>query len=98
MFEQSLLLDDAPAKKTAAFAASLTAQIAFTGVCILIPLVYQEALPMVKPALALPVFIKALPVAPREVETRTMERPRITTNNVFRPPIAVPTRSPQPET
>ncbi len=44
MFEQSLILNDSMAKKSGAFAASLSAQILFTGVLVLMPLTYQEVL------------------------------------------------------
>jgi protein TonB len=45
MFEQSLLLDHAAAKKTGALAASLTLQTLAVGVMIAIPLIYSDRLP-----------------------------------------------------
>jgi protein TonB len=66
MFEQSLLLDDSVAKKSGAFAASLSAQILFTGVLILIPLAYQEVIPLVR--LSIPIAAPVLtPPPPVEV-------------------------------
>jgi protein TonB len=48
MFEQSLLLDHAAAKKTGAMAASLTAQTLLVGVLIAIPLIFSDHLPDVR--------------------------------------------------
>ena len=62
MFEQSLLCNEPGTKKTAAFAASLSAQIALTGVCILVPLIYQEGLPMVRQVMSLPVVLSKPPI------------------------------------
>ena len=44
MFEQSLLLDHGGARKTATFAASLTAQILVAGVLLVAPLFYRQVL------------------------------------------------------
>jgi|SRR5215472_13284573 protein TonB len=90
MFEQSLIVNGPIAKKTGAFAASLTAQIAFVGAALLIPLAYQDVLPMVRIAtpLALPVL-----ASPPPRPQPTDERPRIDSTlptfkpNVFRPPL-----------
>jgi periplasmic protein TonB len=53
MFEQSLLLDHAAAKKTGAMAASLTAQTLAVGVLIAIPLIFSDHLPDVRPIISL---------------------------------------------
>jgi len=45
MFEQSLLLDHAAAKKTGALAASFTVQTLAVGVMIAIPLIYSDRMP-----------------------------------------------------
>jgi protein TonB len=45
MFEQSLLLDHAAAKKTGALAASLTVQTLAVGVMIALPLIFSDRLP-----------------------------------------------------
>jgi len=55
MFEQSLLLDHAAAKKTGAMAASLTAQTLAVGVLIAIPLIFSDHLPDVRPIISLTV-------------------------------------------
>jgi protein TonB len=68
MFEQSLL-NDSNARKSGAFAASLSAQILFTGVLILMPLAYQEVLPLVK--LSMPLVVPALSPPPPELPART---------------------------
>jgi hypothetical protein len=49
MFEQSILVDQSGARKTGAFAASLTAQILLGGVLVVVPLIWHEALPLLKP-------------------------------------------------
>jgi protein TonB len=58
MFEQSLLLDHAAAKKTGALAASLTAQTLMVGILIAIPLLYSDHLPDVR------IFIPLSPPTP----------------------------------
>jgi len=90
MFEQSLILNDGISRKTGAFAASLTAQSLFVGVCIVVPLFYSEVLPVLKstPPLVLPVFLKPLPV---EVIHTPISR-EVRVRNPFLAPIAVPTR------
>src|SRR5258708_1776020 len=59
MFEQSMLLDFAPAKKAGALAVSLTVQTLAVGTLLLIPLLYTDQLPFAQ--LQLPTF---LPMAP----------------------------------
>ena len=69
MFEQSLLVNDSMARKSGAFAASLSAQILFTGVLILIPLAYQEVMPLVK--LSVPLVVPVVtPLPPPELPTQ----------------------------
>jgi protein TonB len=71
MFEQSLLLDHAAAKKTGALAASLTVQTLFVGVLIALPLIYGDRLPDVRRliSLSLPLPPPPLPPAPEVVAT-----------------------------
>jgi protein TonB len=90
MFEQSLILNDGISRKTGAFAASLTAQSLFVGVCIVVPLFYSEVLPVMKstPPLALPVFLKPLPV--EVIHTPISQEVRV--RNPFLAPAKVPTR------
>jgi protein TonB len=92
MFEQSLILNDGISKKTGAIAASLTAQSLFVGVCILVPLLYHEVLPAMKPSipLALPVFVK--PPAPEMTTVAPSKPSRLV--NPFLPPRQVPTSHP----
>jgi protein TonB len=96
MFEQSLIVNGPIAKKTGAFAASFTAQIAFVGVALLIPLVYQDVLPMVKVAtpVALPVLPAPLPPQPT-TDRQTPQRALVATpRNVFQAPRVVPISDP----
>jgi protein TonB len=81
MFEQSLLLNDSMARKSGALAASLSAQILFTGVLVLIPLAYQEVLPIVKQSIPLAVPILTppppeLPAQQQPVESSALPRLR----------------------
>jgi protein TonB len=66
MFEQSLLLDHAAAKKTGALAASFTVQTLAVGVMIAIPLIFSDHLPQVPRfiTLSLPSPPPPLPPAP----------------------------------
>ena len=70
MFEQSLLLNDSMARKSGAFAASLSAQILFAGVLILMPLAYQEVMPLVKLSIPLVGPVVSLPPVPPELQPR----------------------------
>jgi protein TonB len=90
MFEQSLILNDGISRKTGAFAASFAAQSLLAGVCIIVPLFYNEVLPVMKsvPALSLPVFLKPVPVDLTPVRTETHSP----TRSPFVAPISVPTR------
>jgi periplasmic protein TonB len=65
MFEQSLLLDPAAAKKTGALAASLTAQTLLVGVMIALPLIYSDRLPDVRLLIPLSLPLPPSPPAPQ---------------------------------
>lgn len=97
MFEQSLLVNDSMARKSGAFAASLSAQILFTGVLILIPLAYQEVMPLVK--LSVPLVLPVVtPLRPPELPTQPHSSlpVRLNERHVFTlPPRRVPTTSVQ---
>ena len=67
MFEQSLLLDHAPGKKTGALAASVTLQTLAVGVMIAIPLIYSDRLPAI-PRFPAPTFLAPPPPLPPPVE------------------------------
>jgi protein TonB len=56
MFEQSLLIDHSATRRTATFAASLTAQIFFAGVLVVTPLFYHEVLPALRTPEIVPVL------------------------------------------
>jgi len=68
MFEQSLLLDHAPGKKTGALAASLTAQTLLVGVLIAIPLIYSDRLPEVRLFVPLSLPLPPPPPAPQRAQ------------------------------
>jgi protein TonB len=99
MFEQSLLLNDSMARKSGAFAASLSAQIMFTGVLILIPLTYQEVLPIVKQSMPLagPILTPPPPELPAQPQQQSSSLPRLRVpTHVFIAPRTAPANSPQP--
>jgi protein TonB len=96
MFEQSLLVDHAGVRKTATFAASLTAQILVAGVLILAPPFYHDVLPAFRQPVMVPVLAIWRPPAAPVAESQ----PRARTNGLalpspFRPP--VPIRSDYPQ-
>jgi protein TonB len=77
MFEQSLLLDHAGAKKTGALAASLTAQTLFVAVLIALPLIYSDRLPDVRQFIPLSLPAPPPPPLPQHVQTAvTSSAPR----------------------
>jgi len=69
MFEQSLLLDHAGAKKTGALAASLTMQTLLIGVLIALPLIYSDRLPDVRLFIPLSLPLPPPPPAPQRATT-----------------------------
>jgi protein TonB len=97
MFEQSLLAQHGGVQKTGALFASLTAQILAGGVLLLIPLAYNEGLPVLRLSYPLPVPAMRLLPAP-EVKSaavdRHSQRPALTYRNVFRLPESNPRPSP----
>lgn len=100
MFEQSLLLNDSMARKSGAFAASLSAQILFTGVLILVPLAYQEVLPIVKQSIPLagPILTPLPPELPaQQQQQQSSPLPRLRgPSRPFVAPKTPPTSSPRP--
>ena len=99
MFEQSLLVNDSMARKSGAFAASLSAQILFTGVLILTPLTYQQMVPLVKQTipLAVPVLTPPPPELSAQPQQQSSALPRLRVpTHVFVAPRTPPTSSPQP--
>ncbi len=87
MFEQSILLDQPAGKRAGALAASFTAQVAGVGVLILIPLIYNDRLPDIRPWTTLtiplpppepapPPIEQAAPMqAPTRIPTRVLQLP-----------------------
>jgi|KBSMisStaDraftv2_1062788.scaffolds.fasta_scaffold26869_3 protein TonB len=96
MFEQSLLIDHAGARKTATFAASLTAQILIAGVLLIVPLFYHEVLP----ALHVPEMVPVLsiwrpPEAPVTASQPTARSNGLASPHPFQPRTVVHSDYPQ---
>ena len=97
MFEQSLLVDHTGARKTATFAASLTAQMFVAGVLLIVPLLYHEVLPALRVPETVPVITVWRPPEPPVAESRPAPRSNgLALPSPFRPPVAL--RSAYPET
>ena len=96
MFEQSLLTHPAGTRKTATFAASLTAQILVAGVLVVAPLFYHDVLP----AFRVPSYVPTLTLwRPPEPPVATASTPatssRLTMPDGFRPAIVLHSDYPQ---
>jgi protein TonB len=96
MFEQSLLIDYSGSRKTATFAASLTAQIVVAGVLLVAPLFYHEVLP----ALRMPDFVPVLtrwrpPEAPVTESHAVARSSGLASPTVFHPPVVLHSDYPQ---
>jgi protein TonB len=94
MFEQSLLLDHSGGRKTATFAASLTAQILLAGVLLVAPLFYHEVLPASLIRVKMPEIMPILaryrpPEAPVTESHPTTRSGGLAVPGVFRPPVAL---------
>jgi protein TonB len=92
MFEQSLLLDHAAAKKTGALAASLTVQTLAVGVIIAIPLMFTDHLPYLPKSISisLPYQAPPPPTPPeRPATTSTASRANSGPAKVFRAPTRI---------
>ena len=89
MFEQSLLAQHGGSRKTGALFASLTAQIAAAGVLVLIPLAYNEVLPVLRMSYPLPIptmHLRPAPPVQHATPAHTSERPALTYYREFRRP------------
>lgn len=75
MFEQTLLTQPAPARKTGALAFSFLAQSCVLGVLVVGPLVYTKAIPLAVPKIDLPLFIRPLPPEPPRPVTQSNATP-----------------------
>jgi len=95
MFEQSLLIHHGGARKTATFAASLTAQILVAGVLLIAPLFYHEVLPVLR--VPDTIFVAGVTPAPPPpaASHATARSSALALPGVFRPP--VPIRSDYPQ-
>jgi protein TonB len=85
MFEQSMLLDAGTGKRTGAVAASLTLQTLLVAILIVIPLLYSERLPLVRPWLSITIPLPPpIPVPPVETAARSsMSKPSLLPTRVF---------------
>jgi periplasmic protein TonB len=96
MFEQSLFIDHAGKRKTATFAASLTAQILVAGVLLIAPLFYHEVLPALRAPDIAPVLEIWRPPEPPAAESRPTARSHgLAVPGLFRPPVVVRSDYPQ---
>jgi protein TonB len=87
MFEQSLLIDHAGARRTATFAASLTAQILVAGVLLVAPLFYRQVLPVLRlPEIGLVLTRWRPPEAPVTQQRPTTRSSGLALPGVFHPP------------
>jgi protein TonB len=96
MFEQSILIDHPSPRKAGAFAASLMAQIVLGGVCLLIPLIYNQTLLILPPAaqLQMPQWSTPTP-PPAEVLTPDFgPSTALPVPRIFRAPTTVPSKPP----
>jgi protein TonB len=97
MFEQSMLLNTGTGKRTGAVAVSLTLQTLAVAILFLIPLLYSDRLPQIRPWL--PITIPLLPPLPEPPpvethQTSATSRPSLVPPRVFHPdfaPTSVPT-------
>jgi protein TonB len=91
MFEQSVLLDNGTGKRTGALAASLTLQTLLVAILIVIPLLYGDRLPLIRPWLSITIPIpRPLPEPPPEHTTARPEasQPGLNPSRVFYPMVA----------
>jgi len=96
MFEQSLLIDHTGARKTATFAASLTAQILIAGVLLVAPLFYHEVLPALRMPEIVPVLtIWRPPEAPVTESRPTARSSGLASPSAFHPPLVLHSDYPQ---
>jgi protein TonB len=90
MFEQSIVLENAGARRAGALATSLMAQIAAAGVLIIAPLLYNEVLPSLRPLSVLPPYIKLRSV--ESVKASSDSRPSQMSLTTVRPIFRAPTQ------
>lgn len=96
MFEQSMLLDSGTGKRTGAVAASLTLQTLLVAILIVIPLLYGDRLPLIRPFLSITIPLPHPLPEPPPVDTTArnpMSRPSLIPPRPFHMDFA-PTRIP----
>jgi len=97
MFEQSLLVDHTGTRRTATFAASLTAQILVAGVLVIVPLLYHEVLPALHVPEIVPVLTIWRPPQPPVAESHPPTRSSsLALQGVFHPPAVLHSEYPEP--
>ncbi len=90
MFEQSLLIDHGGTRRTATFAASLTAQILVAGVLVIAPLFYHEVLPALRVPEFVPVLTMWHPPEPPVAESCSIARSSgLASPSAFHPPVVL---------
>jgi protein TonB len=100
MFEQSMLFDTGTGKRTGAVAASLTLQTLLVAILIVIPLLYSDRLPLMKPWLSITIPVPhPLPEAPPDqtAARSPSSRPSLLPARVFHPvlaPTTIPSTTP----
>jgi protein TonB len=97
MFEQSLLMEPAGAKKTGALAASLTLQTLAVGVLIALPLIFSDRLPMVPQFITLSLPAPPPPVHRQTVATSSTSRQSLVPARIFQAPRHIVALSEIPE-
>ena len=86
-----MLLDHAAGKKTGALAASIAAQSFAVGVLVLVPLIYNEQLPDVRPWLSLTLPLPPLAPEPPQPKQETQPTGASVVRSIFHAPIRIPT-------
>jgi periplasmic protein TonB len=90
MFEQSLLVDPSGSRKTATFAASLTAQILVAGVLLVTPLLYHDVLPALRVPEIVPVMARWRPSEAPVAESHPGARSNgLALPTIFHPPVVL---------
>jgi len=95
MFEQSILAHHGGAQKTGALFASLTAQILAGGVLVLVPLAYNEVLPVLRLSYPLPIPMMPLRPAP-PVKAAAVDHSPARRALTYRPLFRMPDANPRP--
>ena len=96
MFEQSLLIDHSGARRTATFAASLTAQSLVAGVLVIAPVLYHEVLTALRVPEFAPVLTMWRPPEAPVAESHSVARSSgLASPSAFHPPVVLRTDYPE---